>query len=98
MLTNENVILVKLWFHIRKREQKQRLEALEKDPDTRWRVGKQDWSFHKRYDRFRKVCEHALMKTSLAFAPWQVIEATDRRYRDATGAQTILDALRRRLD
>ena len=97
MLARENVVLVKLWLHITKKEQKRRFKALEKDPNEAWRVTKADWKFHERYDRFREVCEHALIKTNSPESPWQVVEATDRRYRDATCARLILDALRRRL-
>jgi polyphosphate:AMP phosphotransferase len=98
MLSAENVLLVKLWFHISKSEQKRRFKKLEKDPETRWRVTDTDWKFHKRYDRFREVCEHALMKTSTGEAPWHIVEATDRRYRNITAARILLDALQRRLE
>jgi len=97
MLVQERVIVVKLWLHITKKEQGARLKSLEKDPQTRWRVTAMDWKFHKRYDRFRKVCERALRKTSTAEAPWQVVEATDRRFRDVTAGRVILDAMARRL-
>ncbi len=96
MLSAENVLLVKLWFHISKSEQKRRFKKLEKDPETRWRVTDADWKFHKRYDRFREVCEHALMKTSTGEAPWHIVEATDRRYRNLTAARILLDAGRSR--
>ena len=98
MLAKENVLLIKLWFHISEGEQKRRFRSLEKDPATRWRVTARDWKFHKRYDRFRKVSEHALMKTSTGEAPWHVVEGTDRRYRDLTAARIILEALNKRLE
>ena len=97
MLAAEKVLLVKLWFHISRSEQRRRFEKLESDTDTRWRVTRQDWKFHKRYDRFREVCEHALMKTSTGEAPWHIVEATDRRYRNLTAARIICGALERRL-
>ena len=93
MLVQEGVLLVKLWFHISKDEQKRRFKKLEKDPATRWRVTAQDWKFHKRYDKFRQVCEHALMKTSTGSAPWHIVEATDKRWRDLTAAQILLNSL-----
>jgi len=97
MLAGENVLLVKLWFHLSKKGQKKRLRELEKDPDNRWRVTAMDWKFHKKYDRFRKVCEHALMKTNTTHAPWNVIEASDRRHRDQTGTKVLLEALQKRI-
>ena len=97
MLTREDTIIVKLWLHLSKKEQKRRLKELEKDPATAWRVSKRDWEFCSLYDRFRKVSEKALAKTSTAEAPWTVIEATDTRYRDLTAGEAVLAALKEAL-
>jgi AMP-polyphosphate phosphotransferase len=97
MLVQEGVVLVKLWLHLSKKEQKKRFKALEADKDTRWRVTALDWRFHRKYDRFRKVCERALMKTDVPGAPWRVVEASDRRWRDATGARAVLETMKERL-
>ena len=97
MLTREQTILVKLWLHLSKKEQKHRFKELESDPDTAWRVSKQDWEFSKKYDRFRETCERALSKTNTTEAPWIVIEATDRRHRDLTAGEAVLAALEQAL-
>jgi polyphosphate:AMP phosphotransferase len=93
MLLREKTVLVKLWLHLSRKEQRRRFTELESDRDTAWRVTKQDWEFSKKYDRFRGVCERALTKTSTGEAPWTVIEATDRRYRDLTAGETVAAAL-----
>jgi len=97
MLVEERVVLVKLWFQLSKREQAERFKALRKDPATRWRVTGRDWRLHKKYHRLRKISRLALAETGSAEAPWRVIEAADRRYREATAARTILSCLRRAL-
>jgi len=97
MLSNENVLLVKFWMHIAKKEQKKRLKQLSRDPLQSWRVSKRDWKFFDRYDEFRKVSEHALRRTSTGEAPWQIVEATDERYRTLTVTKTLLGALEDRL-
>jgi len=98
MLTDEGVLLVKLWFHLTKKQQKKRLEALESDKRTRWRVGPQEWALFKRYDKFSKVSEHFVRATSTGAAPWYVINGADPRYRALTVGTTLLAALRDRLD
>jgi polyphosphate:AMP phosphotransferase len=98
MLHNENTLILKFWLHLSKREQKRKFKKLEANPKQAWRVGKQDWKFHKRYDDFRNISEHACRRTSTAAAPWTVVEATDVRYRNITVTQTILDQLRSRLE
>ena len=98
MLTDEGVVLVKLWFHLSKQAQKKRLRALEKDPGTRWRVTDTDWQRFKIYDRFRTVSEYYLRHTSRGDAPWNVIEGVDERYRSLTVGKLLLATIRERLD
>ncbi len=97
MLSLEGALIIKLWFHLSKTAQKQRLKSLESNPLTQWRVTEQDWENNKLYDKFRKVSEHTLLATSNEHAPWRVIEGMDARYRSLTAGQIILNALQERL-
>lgn len=98
MLAADGVLLLKFWFHLGKAQQKARLQALEKDPLTRWRVGEQDWEHFKLYDEFRAVSESVLMHTSTGAAPWVVVDGEDERYRSLTVGKLLLEAVRKRLD
>ena len=98
MLTDEGVMLVKLWFHLSKDQQKKRLTTLEKDPKTAWRVTDLEWKYFKQYDKFIKVCEPFLRETSTGDAPWIVVPGMDPRYRALTVGRHLLSALRARLD
>lgn len=98
MLTEEGVVLLKFWFHLSKKQQRERLKSLEKDPKTRWRVTDTDWERFKNYDVFRKWSEHSLRQTSTGNAPWTVVEGNDPRYRALTVGETLLNALRHRID
>jgi polyphosphate:AMP phosphotransferase len=97
MLSDEGALILKFWFHLSKKAQKKRLQALEADPKTRWRVTDTDWERFKMYERFRKVSENALRETSTGYAPWIVVEGTDPNYRYLTVGRTLLDALTKRL-
>lgn len=97
MLVAEGALIVKFWLHLAKKAQRRRLEALEADRRTRWRVSRADWQNFALYDRFRRVDERALRRTDSAGAPWTVVEATDDRYREVTVAGTLLAAMRARL-
>jgi polyphosphate:AMP phosphotransferase len=97
MLNAEGTLLVKLWLHLSKPLQKDRLKALEKDPLQRWRVTKRDWKFYKRCDEFLQVDEHALRRSGTGEAPWHIIEASDARHRNLTVARTLLEAMQKRL-
>ena len=98
MLCDEGVLLLKFWFHLSKKQQKSRMQELEKNPLTSWRVTKFDWDRFKMYDAFRQISERALRETSSANAPWTVIEGANARYRSLTAGRLLLDAMKKRLE
>ena len=93
MLIREKTVLVKLWLHLSKKDQRRRFNELKSDRDTAWRVTKQDWEFSKKYDRFRDTCERALTRTNLGESAWTVIEAVDHRYRDLAAGEAVASAI-----
>ena len=97
MLADEGALILKFWFHLSKKRQKKRLKALESDPKTRWRVSQRDWDFFELYDRFYRISEETLRRTSTAAAPWIVVEGSDPEYRAVTVGKTLLEAMKKRL-
>jgi polyphosphate:AMP phosphotransferase len=97
MLTSEGLLLVKIWLHLSRNAQRERLRRLEADRETRWRVTARDWKDARHYDRYRNVAERVLRRTSLGEAPWHIVEAADARFRDRTVGETVLHALEERL-
>jgi polyphosphate:AMP phosphotransferase len=97
LLTDDGALVVKLWFHLSRKGMKKRLEELEAEKLTRWRVTKADWENYGQYDAFAKVSESVLRETSTTNAPWVVIDGSDANYREITAAQTLLGAIRKRL-
>jgi polyphosphate:AMP phosphotransferase len=98
MLCDEGALLLKVWFHLSRAGQKQRLRELLDNRRTRWRVTPDDLEQLKLYNRYRGVSEHVLRETSTGGAPWTVIEATDPHYRDVTVGRLLLESVRRRID
>lgn len=98
MLIDEGALIIKFWLHLSKDRQKKRLEKLEKDPKTRWRVTKRDWKHYKLYDKFSAVHESVIRHTSTAQAPWMIVEGSDPHYLNLTVGKMVLAALRKRLD
>ncbi|WP_287129587.1 polyphosphate:AMP phosphotransferase [Candidatus Cyanaurora vandensis] len=95
MLRDEGVLLVKFWFHLPKKRQKERLESLQKDPRTRWRITDQEWDHYHHYDKFCQIAEQMLRETSTAEAPWMIVEGTDHRFRELTVGRVLLENLRK---
>jgi len=97
MLVDGGVLLIKLWLHISKKQQKKRFKKLRKRKETAWQVSEQDLKNHERYDEFRWVMSRTIRLTSTGEAPWVVIEAADRRYRRIEAAKQIVRSIERRL-
>jgi len=94
MLVDDGALLVKLWLHLPRKQQKKRLEHLE----ASGRIAPDDWKNFKHYDEFTAASERALRHTDVPAAPWHVIEAGDRRYRELAATRLLLDALETRLE
>jgi AMP-polyphosphate phosphotransferase len=97
-LTDDGAVILKFWMHLDKKSQKARLKKLEKDALTRWRVTREQWDNWKLYGRFIDAAEEIIRRTSLANAPWTIVEGGDERYRSLTIATIIRDTIRKRLE
>ena len=98
MLTDDGMVLVKLWLHISEKEQKKRFKEIEKSKYDSWKVTKEDWEHHKQYDDYLEAAEAMLERTSTAYAPWTIVEATDKRYRLIKVFKAIADAIQTALN
>lgn len=96
-LVNDGALIIKVWLHLSKNQQKKRLKTLESNPETRWRVTAKDHKHLKLYDKFHSIAEHVLRITSTGEAPWLIVEGTDPRYRGLTVGKHILERLNEHL-
>jgi polyphosphate:AMP phosphotransferase len=94
-LTDNGALLVKLWFHVSKKEQKRRLKDIAKAQKRQLTPYEKAYSRH--YDRFLKGSEVALRATDQGFAPWHIVDASDRQYRELVAGRVLLEAMRERL-
>ena len=94
-LTENGTLVVKLWFHVSRKEQKRRLRSIAREQKRQLTPYEKAYSKH--YDRFLKVSEVALRATDQGYAPWHIIDATDRQYRELMAGRLLLEALRDRL-
>jgi len=93
MLAADGTQIVKLWLHMPKKAQKKRLKKL----DRKGRIAPGDWEHFELYDRFTRISERALRHTDTGSAPWHVIEATDRRFREFTAGRLLLEHIEKGL-
>lgn len=79
-LSADGTLIIKFFLHISADEQEKRLKKLERSYETKWRVTKADWKHFKQYKAYLPMYDHMLEQTDMSWAPWHVIEATDREY------------------
>ncbi|NOY26386.1 MAG: polyphosphate kinase, partial [Oligoflexia bacterium] len=97
MLSDDGAVVLKLWMHLSRDAQEQRLRELEADPDLSWRVSERDWKHWEMYDDFIAAAERLITRTSTGHAPWHIIEGADPRYRSLKVATLLQEAIERRL-
>ncbi len=96
-LTHDGALVVKFWFHLSEEDQKKRLKELSRDDRSRWKMLPKKSKFAEQYQLFEYVAERVIRQTDRGIAPWYLIEAEDKRYRDLTVGKTLLQAIRARL-
>lgn len=93
LLTENGTTIIKFFLHISKAEQKERLEARIHDPEKRWKWNSGDLEERKRWDDYQKAFEDVISATSTNHAPWCIVPANRKWYRNLVVAQRVVDAL-----
>ena len=78
-LKDNGYLVVKLFLHIPKQEQKQRLLKLKEKKDTEWRVADKDILQNKKRKKYEKIYDRILEATNTGYVPWNVIDAVDKK-------------------
>lgn len=93
LLSENGTTILKFFLHISKDEQKERLEARVRDPEKRWKFNEGDIEERKRWKDYMRAFEDVLGATSTDHAPWYVVPANRKWYRNLVVARTIVEAL-----
>ena len=94
LLAEHGTIVLKFFLHISKKEQKARLLEREKAAGTAWKLNPNDWKERDYWDEYTEAYEDAISKTAAPHAPWIVVPANAKWYRNLVVAETIVEALR----
>jgi PPK2 family polyphosphate:nucleotide phosphotransferase len=93
LLADSGTIILKFFLHISKAEQKERLVKREDDPEKAWKLSAGDWVERQYWRKYQTAYEAALTKCSTTYAPWIIVPADRKWYRDLAVAQRIVDTL-----
>jgi PPK2 family polyphosphate:nucleotide phosphotransferase len=94
LLADSNTIILKFYLHISKKEQEERLLEREHAPEKYWKLSLGDWKERERWNDYTRAYEDAINRCSTPSAPWHIVPANKKWFRNLAVAQTIVNALR----
>ena len=92
-LVADGTTIVKCYLHISRDEQKERFQARLDEPHKRWKFSQADLDVRSKWDDYRVAYEEAITRTSTADAPWYVIPADRKWYRNWAVLNILVAAL-----
>ena len=96
-LTDGGYVIIKLFLAIDKKEQKKRFKKLMESKSSAWRVTEADLKRNKEYDEYKKMNDEMLQRTDTDYAPWHIIEATDREFATAKIYSAVIAAMEQKI-
>ena len=94
LLADSGTIVLKFFLHISKQEQEGRLRAREQEVGKAWKLSAGDWRERERWDAYQEAYEDALGRCSTDAAPWYVVPADKKWFRNLAITETLVHALR----
>ena len=92
-LTDNGYLVMKFFLHISRKEQKKRIDALVKDKDAKWRVGRKDKWQNVHYEKCMDVYDSYLEDTNMPSAPWYIIDAKSRKWTELQILETLTQGI-----
>jgi PPK2 family polyphosphate:nucleotide phosphotransferase len=93
MLVENGITVLKFFLHISKDEQKKRFMERIDDPDKRWKISQADFNERKFWDDYTDAYEAALTRCNTREAPWYIIPANKKWFRDLAVSHIIRETL-----
>ena len=93
MLSLNNTTILKFFLHISKEEQLSRFEQRLDDPSRHWKISEGDYSERELWPQYVDAYEDALASTSTKHAPWYIIPANHKWFRNLAVSQIIADTM-----
>ena len=94
MLADEGTKILKFFLHIDLDEQKRRLQDRIDDPDKRWKLSAADLPERKLWADYMEAYGEAIGRTSTEWAPWYIVPANRKWYRNIVVSAVVVDLLK----
>jgi PPK2 family polyphosphate:nucleotide phosphotransferase len=94
LLASSGTIVLKFFLHISRKEQEERLLAREEEVGKAWKLSAGDWRERERWDAYTEAYEDALSRCSTEVAPWHIVPADKKWFRNLAITETLVETLR----
>ena len=93
LLQHRHTRIIKIYLHISRREQLERFKDRLDNPEKHWKLNAGDYAAREQFDAYRKAYEEVFVKCSCAQAPWYIIPADRKWFRNCAAANIVLETL-----
>jgi PPK2 family polyphosphate:nucleotide phosphotransferase len=93
LLAENRVIILKFYLHISKKEQKKRIQERIDEPKKNWKLSPADFAERKYWDDYMDAYTDALSRCSTKHAPWYIIPANEKWFRNLAVSSIIVEKL-----
>lgn len=94
LLTDSNTIIAKFYLHISAEEQESRLLDREREVEKAWKLSAADWVERRAWDKYMSAYEEAIQRCNTDYAPWYIVPANRKWFRNVAVAQALIDLLK----
>ncbi len=94
-LTENGIVVVKIFLHLSEEEQRQRLLKRIEDPAKHWKFSAGDIEERKHWDRYQKIYADTIRSTATEYAPWYIVPADRKWFARLMVSEILADTLER---
>lgn len=86
-------VIIKFWVQIDKETQLARFTDRQNTPEKQWKITDEDWRNREKWDAYEEAVNEMIEKTSTTYAPWYILESTDKKYARMKALQIVTEKL-----
>lgn len=94
LLAETDTLIAKFYLHISKDEQEERLLAREREVEKAWKLSAADWVERRAWEKYMAAYEEAVQRCNTSYAPWTIVPANRKWFRNVAVAQALVDLLK----
>ena len=90
-------VIIKFWVQIDKETQLTRFTDRQNTPEKQWKITDEDCRNREKWDAYEVAVDEMIKKTSTTYAPWHILESTDKKYARIKALKIVIEELERAL-